>query len=154
MDLEVAEEQILGSGRGVERQEGDLAPALHAGQRHVLLHLVDELLPVLERTLDVGERMLGIGEVPRVVVPGGDQLLRLELSIRALRVEKPDYALAADAVADDANEWLLGQRDADCGQGGGKAGIAGGGGGKVGYGVHLGISGGGDQDPPPLATNG
>ncbi len=76
--------------------------------------------------------MLRVGEVPGVVVPCGDQFLGLEFPARALRLEEPDGALAADAVADDADEGLFGERNAHGGQGGGEAGVAGGGGGEVG----------------------
>jgi hypothetical protein len=75
MASEVSEEEVFGARRGIEGKQRDLAPALHAGERHVLLHLVDQPLPVLQSALDVGEGMLGIGEVPRVVVPGIDELV-------------------------------------------------------------------------------
>ena len=61
MASEVTEEEIFGARRGIEGKERNLAPAFHAGQRHVLLHLVHEPFPVLYGALDVGERMLGIG---------------------------------------------------------------------------------------------
>ena len=45
-----------------------------------------------------------------------------------LRLEKPDHPLAADAVADHADEGFFGQGDADSGKGGGEGRVAGGGG--------------------------
>ena len=84
--------------------------------------------------------MLWVGEMPRIVVPCLDECLGIKFAAVALRLEEPDCALTTDAVTDDAHEWLLGKRDTDCRQCGGKAGITGSGGGKVRYGVHRGIS--------------
>ena len=125
----MAQEQVLGGGGSVEWQEGDLAPSFDAGERHVLLHLVDQLLSVFEGTLEVGERMLRVGQVPGLVIPRGDEVLGLELPVRALGFEEPDNSLAPDTVADNANERLFGEGDAHRSQRSREAGIAGGAGG-------------------------
>lgn len=118
---EVAEEHFFGARRSIERDEGDFSPAFHAGERHVLLHLVHETLAVEQGALDVGKRMLRIGEVPGVIVPCLDEFLGLETIVRALRIEKPNSALTTDAVADNSDEWFLGERYANCRQCGGEA---------------------------------
>ena len=84
--------------------------------------------------------MLWIGEMPSVIVPCLDECLGIKFAAMALRLEEPDRAFTTDAVAYDANERLLGKWDTDRRQCSGKAGIAGGGGGKMGYGVHQRIS--------------
>ncbi len=84
--------------------------------------------------------MLWVGEMPRVIVPRLDECLGIKFAAMALRLEEPDRAFAPNAVANNAHEWLLGKWDAHCRQCGGKASIAGSGGGKMGYGVHRGIS--------------
>jgi hypothetical protein len=72
-------------------------------------------------------------------MPSFDECLGLEIAAMALWLKEPDGALAANAVADDSDEWLFCERNAHGSQCGGKAGVAGGSGGYVGYGVHLGI---------------
>ena len=72
--------------------------------------------------------MLGIGKVPRVVRPCRDEFGGLVFPAGTLRIEEPNDPLATDAVTDDTDEGLFGKRDADCGQGGGKGRVAGGGG--------------------------
>jgi hypothetical protein len=57
--------------------------ALHAGKRHIPLHLVDQSLAVEQGALDVGEGVLGMGEMPRFAVPGGNRCLGLELAASA-----------------------------------------------------------------------
>ena len=108
MASEMAKEQVFGARRSIERDECDLAPAFHAGERHVLLHLVHETLAIEQSALDVGERMLRVGVVPSIIVPCFDEFLGLETIVRALRLEKPNSALAADAIADNADEWFFG----------------------------------------------
>ncbi len=84
--------------------------------------------------------MLWVGEMPSVIVPCFDECLSIKFAAMALRLEEPDRALTTDAIANNTNEWLLGKWDANCRQCSGEAGIAGSGGGKMGYGVHRGIS--------------
>ena len=111
----VAEEHVFGGGAGVERNERNLAPALDAGERHVLLDLVHQPFPVEQGALDVGERMFRVGEVPGVIVPRFDEFLGLETVVRALRIKEPNGALATDAIADNSDEWFVGKWDANCG---------------------------------------
>jgi hypothetical protein len=68
--------------------------------------------------------MLRIGKMPGIIMPRGDQLLGLILTIGALRFEEPNGSLAANAIADDANEGAFCEWNANSGEGGGQAGVA------------------------------
>ncbi len=68
--------------------------------------------------------MFGIGEMPGIIVPRGDQFLGLILTIGAVGLEEPNGSLAAYAIADYANEGAFCERNANCGESGGQAGVA------------------------------
>lgn len=95
--VEAGENGFLEIVRGVQGEEGDLAAFFHGDGGDAFPHEVSQALHVIHGYFQIGEGMLGVFQVPALVIPGGDELCGFVVPTRADRLEKESGLIAAIA---------------------------------------------------------